>query len=106
MPLSKDPMLWKIQTWIFLTAIGVVAGISGYLKLKRKKLSEIDFGEMCADTFLACSVTYFIFTVLNSRGVESGWSASLAGGFAHSYIRGIFKRDSKMIKDILKEALK
>lgn len=101
MPLDKDPMLWKWQTWAFLAMLGAASGATRYLRLNRKKLGSIDYGELAADVLISTFVTNIAFIFIYSNSVSVGTAVSISGACGHVATRLLLKIDNKIINSNL-----
>lgn len=97
----KDPFGYQLIVYCWVILIGVLGGVSGYLRKLKNNYARFSIAEIVGECIISCLVALITFWLCEAAHIEKALQAAIIGICSHMGSRAIFQFENQIISKFL-----
>lgn len=94
-----DPFGYKVVVYLWVIVIGLMGGISGYVRKLKNNYTRFSIAEILGECVISVTVAIFTFWLCEWAHIVGPLQAALIGLSSHMGSRALFQLENQLIKN-------
>lgn len=97
----KDPFGYTIIVYCWVILIGILGGITGYIRKLKNNYARFSIAEILGECVISCLVALITFWLCEAAHIEKALQAAIIGICSHMGSKAIYQFESQIVSKFL-----